>query len=172
MKREWLKWLKLAAELIVIAAVVWVIVFFLQGMGLADGSRSKLWVMCKPGDYVNVRAKPSTKAESIGYLQSGDWFYSDLETGNGWIHAVDMSLEETEGWVYVGYVVVEEPVWMGGEEATISADGRVACRRWCDGPRIEGRGGWVKPGATVQVFYRTGQWSLTNRGYIKTEYLK
>jgi len=171
MKREWMKWLKLAAELLIIAAVVWVVVFFLQGMGIADGAyESEAWVICQPGKYVNVRRNPGKQAEVIGWFNAGDSFRTDWEIRDGWVHAY-VSLEETEGWIYVGYVTAYEPEWREGTEAEIEADGRVACREYCGGPRISGRGGWVKPGDTVQVWYWTPEWAVTNRGYIQADYL-
>ena len=172
MKREWLKWLKLAGELLIIAAVVWLIVFFLKGMGLADGAyESDAWVICQPGEYVNVRRNPGKQAEVIGWFNAGDSFRTDWEIRDGWLHAY-VSLEESEGWIYVGYVSAWEPEWKGGESAKVTASGRVACRKYCEGPRISGRGGWVQPGQEVQIWYRTPEWCVTNRGYIRTEYLE
>ena len=91
-----------------------------------------------------------------------------FKTGRGMLHAVDMSLEYTEGWVSLRYIVFDEPEWKAAEEKEICADGRVACRKWIDGDRI----GWLKPGAKVQVFYESREWCYTNRGYVRTEYLK
>jgi hypothetical protein len=173
MKGDAWKWIRLALEIAAIVAVVWLLVWFLQGMGIAeDGYESDAWVICKPGDLVNVRACPSNKSTSIGLFECGYVFRTDWEVKNGWIHAINLSLEETEGWIYSGYVSAWEPEWKAGEKMTISAEGRVACRRWCDGPRIDGRAGWIKPGATVQVFYYTNDWCVTNRGYIRTEFLE
>ena len=161
-----------ALEILAIAAVVWVIVFFLQGMGLADGSyESDAWTVCMPGDYVNVRSKPGRNGEVIGRFECGEKVRTDWEIKNGYVH-VFVSLEETEGWIHGGYVSAWEPEWLGGAEAAVVSDGRVACRRWTGGPRISGRGGWIQPGQTVQVWYRTPEWCVTNRGYLKSEYLE
>ena len=110
-----------AAELVLVAAAVWVIVSGLMAMGLAeDEYRSQAWVMCRPGDFVNVRAKPGTKAEVIGRFDCGDAFMTDWETRDGWIHAVELGLEETEGWIHLGYVSAWEPEWRNGEEAKVT----------------------------------------------------
>lgn len=171
MKDAW-EWIRLALEILAIVAVVWLLVWAVQGLGIAeDGYESDAWIICKPGDLVNVRACPSNKSTSIGLYECGYVFRTDWETKNGWIHAINLSLEETEGWIYAGYVSAWEPEWKAGETAVIESDGRVACRRWCDGPRIDGRAGWVQPGTQIQVFYQTPEWCVTNRGYIRTEYL-
>ena len=171
MKEAW-KWIRLALEILAIVAVVWLLVWAVQGLGIAeDGYESDAWVICKPGDLVNVRACPSNKSTSIGLFECGYVFRTDWEAKNGWIHAINLSLEETEGWIYAGYVSAWEPEWKAGETAVIESDGRVACRRWCDGPRIDGRAGWVQPGTQIQVFYWTPEWSVTNRGYLRSEYL-
>jgi hypothetical protein len=167
---EWVKWMILAAEIIAIVAVIWLIIEGLQVMGLAEDYRGDAWVICKPGDFVNVRSAPKKDAEVIGRFDCGDAFQTDWEAKNGFIH-VFVSLEETEGWIFAGYVSAWEPEWREGETAEIVSDGRVACRRWCDGPRIDGRAGWVQPGTQVQIFYWTPEWAVTNRGYIKSEYL-
>ena len=171
MKREWpewAKWVKVAIEIALIAGVVWLVVFSLQWMGLADGCVSESWVMCKPGDYINVRNRASTRSEIIGRLDSGDSFRTDWEVKDGFIHAIELPMEQTEGWVSLRYVVFDAPEWKGAEAREICADGRVAVRKWIDGDRVC----WLKPGATVQVFYESREWSYTNRGYIRTEYLK
>ena len=166
------KWLIVLAELAVIVGLIIGVIVICQDLGVAEDSYvSDAWVICKPGDLVNVRACPSNKSTSIGLYECGYAFRTDWESHDGWIHAIDLPLEETEGWIYAGYVSAWEPEWRAGETAEITSDGRVACRRWCDGPRITGRGGWVQPGTTVQVFYWTPEWTVTNRGYIKTEYL-
>jgi len=170
-KREWMKWVKLGVELALIAGAIWLVVYFVQGLGLADGYESDAWIICRPGQFVNVREKPGKRAEVIGRFDAGDKFRTDWEIRDGWIHAKDLSLEITEGWIYVGYVSAWEPEAREGEAAEIIADGRVACREYCDGPRISGKGGWVKPGQTVQIWYWTPEWCVTNRGYIKTEFL-
>ena len=40
----------------------------------ADGQLTTCWVMCRPGDYVNVRVSASRKSRQAGYLECGDSF--------------------------------------------------------------------------------------------------
>ena len=128
------------------------------------------YVLCEPGDYVNVRSAPNKKAESAGYLECGDGFETNAESRNGFIRVLGVG-EFDQGWVYSGFVVTEkpEPVF---ESYYCVAPSRVACRRWCDGPRIDGRAGWLYNGSVVQVFYRAEGWGVTSRGYIRSEWLE
>ena len=157
-------------QLLIVAAVIVGIIIALNDVGLADDYIADVYAICQPGDYVNVRATPKKNGEVVGRFDCGDKLRTDWETQNGYLH-VFVSLEVDEAWIHLGYVSAWEPEWKAGEKMTISADGRVACRRWCDGPRITGKGGWVQPGTQIQVFYWTPEWSVTNRGYIKSEYL-
>ena len=159
-------------EIIAIAAVIWLVVYFLQGVGIADGVKGPCWVMCSPTGTVNVRYKPSTGSEVIGRFDACDRLTTDWETQGEFLHVVDLSLEYTEGWISTRYLVFDEPQWMGAAEATVEADGRVAIRQYIDGPRVTGRSGWAKPGSTLQVFYWSREWCYTNRGYVRTEYLE
>ena len=169
--QEFRKWLVVFLELIAIGFVVWVVVFFLQGLGIAEGCKGRCWAMCSPSGYVNIREKPSTGSSVIGWLDSGDAMTTDWETKGEWLHIVDAPLERDEGWVSSRYLVYDEPVFTAGAEAIVVADGRVAIRQYIDGPRVTGKAGWAKPGETLQVFWWSREWSLTNRGYIQSQYL-
>lgn len=157
-------------QLLIVAAVIVGIIIALNDVGLADDYIADVYAICKPGDFVNVRATPKKNGEVVGRFDCGDKLRTDWETQNGYLH-VFVSLEVDEAWIHLGYVSAWEPEWKAGETAVIVSDGRVACRRWCDGPRIDGRAGWVQPGTQIQVFYQTQEWCVTNRGYIRTEYL-
>lgn len=170
-RQDVLKLIIVIVELIVAVALIIAIIITLRDIGLAEDYQSDAWIICKPGDYVKVRATPKKSGEVVGRFECGDRFRTDWEVKNGYIH-VFVSLEVEEAWIHEGYVSAWEPEWKAGETMTISAEGRVACRRWCDGPRIDGKAGWVKPGTVVQIFYYTPEWCCTNRGYIRTEYLE
>lgn len=158
-------------QLLIVAAVIVGIIIALNDVGLADEDYvADVYAICQPGDFVNVRATPKKNGEVVGRFDCGDKLRTDWETQNGYLH-VFVSLEVDEAWIHLGYVSAWEPEWKAGEMMTVSAEGRVACRRWCDGPRIDGRAGWVQPGTTVQVFYWTPEWAVTNRGYLRSEYL-
>ena len=127
------------------------------------------WVLCKPGDYVNIRTAPGKKAPVSGYLECGDSFTTDGTSRDGWIRVLDAG-ESAEAWIYCGYVVTEEPVAVF-ESRSVVARKRVACRRWVDGPQVEARP-WLINGSEVQVFYIAGDWAVTSRGFVKSEWLE
>ena len=136
----------------------------------AEDVLSTAWVMCRPGEgnYIRVRETPSTKGKEIGRLDSGDWFKTDGENLNGWIRCYGIG--ESEGWIYCGFVVTEEPQKIM-ENYICTSNGRVACRRWIGGPQVDGAK-WIKNGSTVTVFYIAEDWACTSRGYIRAEYLE
>lgn len=147
---------------VITALLVWVF------SDAAGEQLARCWIMCKPGSQVNVRHNPSKKSETVGYLEAGDWFETDGESKNGFIRCFDIG-EWGEGWVYCGYVVTEEPVQVN-EQYVCAAVKRVACRKWMGGPQVDGQA-WLNNGSNVQVFYMADGWAITNRGYIKTEWL-
>ena len=154
-------------ELLIVAAVIAGIVIALRDVGLAeDGYVSDGWVICKPGDYVNVRETPRKAGEIVGRFECGDRFRTDWVTRNGYLH-VYVSLEVEEAWIHCGYVSAWEPEW-SGEVMAVSAEGRVALRKYQGGPRT----GWAKPGTAIQVYYSTPEWCVTTRGWIRTEFLE
>ena len=153
----------------VIAIVVLVIVIAWIGLSRAAGQVITCWAMCQPGDRVNLRMEPTKESKAVGFLECGDSFQTDGTNRNGWIRA--MGVGECECWIYSGYVVTEEPVPVF-ENYVCVARKQVACRRWVDGPQIKGRLGWLHNGSNVGVFYIAGEWAVTSRGYIKSEWLE
>ena len=127
------------------------------------------YVMCKPGSYVMVHHTPSEKGDVIGYLDSGDSFKTDGTSKNGWIRSCDVG--DGPGWVYCGYVVTEKPEKIG-ERYVCVANKQAVCRRWIGGPQLDGKAGWIKNGQFCQVFLIADGWAVTNRGYIKSEWLE
>ena len=127
------------------------------------------WVMCKPGNYVNVRRVPSKTGMEVGYLDAGDWFMTDAVSADGFLRCYDIG-EYGEGWVYCGYVVTEEPE-AAMDTYVCCAPKRVACRRWMNGPQVSGSP-WLTNLSTVYVYYIADGWACTNQGYIQAEYLE
>lgn len=136
----------------------------------ASGETITCWAICKPGNYIVIRRSPQKNAMQVGFLDPCDPFQTDGESQNGFIHAVDIG-DDGEGWVYCGFVSTEEPEPVF-ERYYCSSRSRVVCRRWISGPQISGRRGWIYNGDTLEVFYRTDTWSITSRGYIKSEWLE
>lgn len=156
-------------------ALIWIIVLALAAGFIGETVRIRAeaedmtaagWVICQPGDYVNARRKASTRSESLGRLEAGYPLRLTGKTKNGFAQVTGLSLEETEGWVYAGYIVFDEPVWIG-KTMTIRANGRVAARKCADGERRC----WVTDGSTVTVYWMAGEWSVTSKGFIRTEYI-
>ena len=127
------------------------------------------WAMCMPKSHVDVHMKPDKDSKIVGYLDPGDSFHTDGESKNGFIWC-DVG-DGGEGWVYCGYVSTEEPEKVNERYVCVALK-QVACRRWIHGPQIKGRGAWLKNMSTVMVYFRTSEWSVTNRGYIKSEWLE
>ena len=154
---------------IILAAVVCVAVYCCQYSWLraqAEDSFCTVYAMCK--SYVMVRRTPSKHGQEVGYLECGDWAETDGTSSNGYLRVYDVG-EYGEGWVYSGFVTTEEPKAVNEQYVCVS-NGRVACRRWMGGPKTENP--WLTNGSNVQVLYEADGWALTNRGYIKAEYLE
>ena len=141
----------------------------ISGCRAADERPATMWILCKPGATVNVRRTPDRDGQIVGYMEVGDDFRTYGKTSNGFVRAEGIG-EYGEAWIYTGYVVSEEPERIGSTYVCTS-NARVACRRWVDGPQVSGRP-WIVNGSTVQVFYIADGWAVTNRGYIKAEYLE
>ena len=156
--------------LAMIALVVFVaIIGFVIGRSAGEGTAT-CWILCKPGSQVYIRERADKGSKSVGWLEAGDPFETDGKTKSGFVHAVGIG-EAGEGWIYSGYVVTDEPEKVG-ETYVCVAKKWVACRRWCGGPQIKGRQGWLHNGSTVQVFLRSEDWCITSRGYIRSEWLE
>ena len=156
--------------LIVVAVVLFFAACLMIGYCTGHADTMTAWVLCKPGAQVNVRLKASKTSEIVGRLECGDDIQIDGETRNGWIHVTGIG-ENGDGWIYCGFVVLEEPVPVF-DNYVVVAKKRVACRRWCDGPQISGKLGWIYNGSEVSVFYTADGWAVTSRGYIRSEYLE
>lgn len=143
-------------------AVLLVTLMLLCGCACADDN---VWALCK--SYVNLRAKPSTKAEIVGYLDCGDGAETDCVVKNGWLHIVRPSMESGDSWVNLSYMVYSKPEKVDALMSVVG-NGRVALRKTVDGKRRA----WIRQGDMLKVLWVSDEWSLTNRGYIRTEYLK
>lgn len=127
-------------------------------------------VMCKPGDIVNVREKPTTESAKVGWMECGMSFETDGVTkkdskGRTWVHMINAPLEVDEAWVCKMYV--QDTVYIESYDAEITASGRVALRRAPGGSRIK----WLSPGTEVKVVVRSDEWALTTAGYIALDCL-
>ena len=134
----------------------------------AEETELQCWVLCRPGDYVNLRMAPSKTSAQVGFLECGDTFHTDGKTKDGFVHVLDAG--DSDCWIWAGNVVMEEPKPVYQVYVCV-AKTRVACRRWVDGPMIQGYG-WLRNGSSVDVYYIADGWAVTSRGYIQAEWLE
>jgi len=155
-------------KLFVILSVVFVItICAITLINNAHAEQEEVWVLCNPDSFVNVRTKPSTRSMILGSAYCGDRIVIDGKTKNGYIHCIDLSLEMSEGWIHSGYIVYDKPDCSKILQCSIQSDGRVAARKTIDGKRNK----WVKKNSTVTVYAVSAEWCVTNKGFIKTEYI-
>ncbi len=124
------------------------------------------WVLCQPDSYVNIRSSPSSRSCIEGRMFCGDEVETDGRSSGGFLHCVNLPCDSVEGWISEGYLVYSEPQEINSE-ASISANGRVACRRAIDGYRRC----WARNGQVVEVYWHSEIWAVTNRGFIQMEFL-
>ena len=129
-------------------------------------AEEEYFILCRPGAEVNIRERAKLRSPIVGCLGFGDRVISDGKEKNGFIHVIDLLAEVSEGWIYKGLLVEDEPVASQGKAQVFNA-GRVACRKYADGKRI----GWLKDGSEVEVYAISEEWCVTDHGYIKTEFL-
>ena len=133
-------------------------------------SAETVYILCTPGDIVNVRERATTRSDVVGHYECGMSFETDGVTkrvgGRTWVHMVDASLEVVEAWVCQDYVSGSE-VCIKPETACVESTGRVAVRKSPGGKRVA----WVRPGDDVQVIAYNDDWAITPKGYIAIEYL-
>ena len=161
---------RLKTIVFLLTVAVMVTVTIVLAVNLCRGEELvRCWVMCKPGSQVNVRRSPSTSAMQVGFLDAGDSFMTDSVCMNGFVRCYGIG-ENGEGWIYLGYVVTEEPKPVFERFVCVS-NARVACRRWMGGP-LMGTSPWIVNGSNVDVFYIADGWACTSRGYIMSEWLE
>lgn len=125
-----------------------------------------VFILCNPKSYVCVRRTPRKGNNESGRLDCGDNVITDGKTKNGFLHVLGIT-ENGDGWVYMGYVVDDQPI-VRDCHGYIEASGRVMTRRYINSKRS----GWVEINDEVKIYAMTEQWAVTNRGFIKTKYLE
>lgn len=151
------------AELVLAAVIVCMTVSAYEDAKAEDYDG---FVICDPESYVNIRRTPKKTGEVCGQLYCGDRIKTDGVERNGFLHCIDLSTEYGEGWVHLGYVVTDQPQAMDGY-GVIESTGRVAARRWVGGKRKS----WIRPGTRVRVLAMSEEWTLTARGFVKSEFI-
>ena len=132
------------------------------------GAEETRFILCNPKleNHVAIRRSPRKGAEETGRLDCGDPIITDGKVKNGYLHILGMT-EDGEGWVHTGYVVNDKPV-IDRCMATVAARGRVMARRFIGGKRTE----WLAVCSDVRVLAMSAEWAVTNRGYVRTEFLE
>lgn len=127
---------------------------------------AEVWVLCQPDSYVNIRPFANKKQIPCGYMECGWKAETNGETKNGYLYLDSVGTESNTGWVKKGYIVYSEPVIIT-VETNIYSKGRVACWRSIGGKRRC----WAKDGDSITVHAVSEEWSVTNKGFVKTKYL-
>ena len=159
-------------EIALIAAFVYGCIWIYRSFGFAEALAEDDWtykgyVICMPDDHVHVRSGPGKKSGEIGWLEPGDMILLDGEEKNGFIHCVDLSFEQSEGWIHSGYVVYDPPIRMDAEY-TVVAKKRLWARKYVNGRKTRA----LKPMAIITVYYWSDEWCVTNKGYVQSEWLE
>ena len=167
---------------IIVVAVLAVVFFFLVIEGcwignmiaifISDAEAEEMdgyecFVICQPDGLVNIRSKPKKSAAEIGWATCGTRLLTNGKIRNGYLFVYDLAAEVSTGWISVRYITEEQPKEIG-ERMVIRAEGRVACRKWMDGKIVK----WYRDGDQVMVHWMADGWAVTDRGYIRYEYLE
>ena len=147
-------------RLIAIIAILTILI----GCLTAQADEQEYFVICNPESYVWVRRSPKKASQEEGYLEIGDSVWSKGEKRNGFLKVY---ADGIEGWVFKGYLI-ETPPTVDKHTATVVSNARVACRRYVNGSKQ----GWVKNGQEVMVYAEGDGWAVTNKGFVKAEYLE
>ena len=127
----------------------------------------RVFIFCNPKSSVMVRRSPKKRSEVSGRLEFGDWVLTDGVKQNGFLHVLGIT-EYGEGWIFAGNTVEDQPQKLEKARANVAASGRVMSYRWVAGRKNK----WLKVGAEVKVYGWSDEWAVTNKGYIRTEYLE
>lgn len=124
------------------------------------------WVICQPDSFVYLRSFPSFTSDIAAMLNAGDQVYPDGQRHGVWVHVM-FQCEAGGGWIHRGYITDSEPeIFPDGIRAE-TIRGKVMARRYAGGP-IRKK---LKKGTELVVYLISDEWSITNRGFVKTEFL-
>lgn len=151
-------------EIALIALVIVLIISAINSVGLSE-DLWEVYVVCQPGDYVNVRANPSRKSEAVGYADAGDSIVTDGVERHGYLRCYYIG-EMGIGWIHKGYVVYDQPERVS-ITAKVNSKGRVMARKYIGGKRRA----WLKKNDEVKIYWLSMDWCVTNKGFVKTKYL-
>lgn len=159
------KWLRALIELALIGVIILAFTFAIRSFASAEPITEQVWVLCEPTGTVNIRRSPG--GQVFAGATCGAEMWTDNKQRSGFLHVTELAAEEDTGWISCRYIVYDQPVEVNGSMA-VTANGRVAARSWIGGRIIR----WLQPGDGVFVFWKSEEWSVTDRGYIRSEYLE
>ena len=134
----------------------------------AAAETTTAYVICNPESFVWMREFPKFGSREVAYLQAGDEILTDGRKDGEWLHVYRDLTEPGEGWIYAGYVTYSEPVvYQSGIDAT-TLRGKVRARRYVNGKIRK----TLKKGVTVTAYVVSDDWTVTDAGFIKTEFLE
>ena len=165
MKSELRKYLILIVELALIILFVVALIWFFRDVAHAE-TDTEMYVLCQPDSFLNVREFPKKTSNQIGYLMLGDKVTTDGVEKRGFLHIIGFG-ESGEGWVCKSYLVDNIPQ-VETVSAWINSKGRVAVRTYPNGPRSR----WMRNGDELILYAASEDWSITNKGFVKTCYLE
>ena len=152
-------------EIVLLVLLAILLVVGTRSLGRSEGETFKAWIICQPNDYVNAREQPSRKSRECGYFLAGYPVETDGVIRNGFLRCY--GFETGVAWVHTGYVVYDEPTQVECTAYSI-AKGRLAARKCIGGKRRC----WLKVNEEVRVYWVSDEWCVTNRGFVKTEFLE
>ena len=119
------------------------------------------WVLCDFCHRAIVYKEPSLDAEMTGQLLSMKHVKLTGKQKNGFVQA------EGYGWIQSNMLVEDKPKDENGETYAVVGAPRIPCRAVIGTAPIY----YLDRGTVVQVFLKSREWSLTNRGIINTKNL-
>ena len=149
---------------LVIAVLIVNAIFLINAKGEVE--YTECWVLCQPDSFVNARLHPKRKSMEIARLECGDNVYTDGKSKGGFLHCYGLG-EWGDGWVHKGYIVFSKPYIPAQRQMPIQSNGRVAARKTIDGDRRC----WLKDGQVIKVYMISDEWSVTNKGFVKTKFI-
>ena len=160
-------WLEEVKRVLLILLGLLCALSFALDIAYAEEAYGRIWILCDPESYVCIRSGPGKSADTFGGTTCGRSLETDGKRKNGFIHVINLASEMDSGWVSTMHVVSEEPEAMK-QTAIVVSNGRLAARSGIDGKVRK----WLKPMERVTVLYWTSAWCLTDRGYVKSEFLE
>lgn len=164
-KNDYEKHLKRLKKALKSMVMVFLVCFLMTGISKAEKTET-MWVLCNPESYVCIRETPKKNGRIGAYLYMGDSVEIDGAAKGNWIHVVNVSSEQGDGWVHKGYLGWSEAQEIGLPAKVLKKNTRA---RGCIDGDVKRM---LKKGTVVMVYAENLQWSVTSVGYIKTDMLE